>query len=183
MSMRSYFVYGYGFDVDSVDFGTTLKFIYNHASTLLQLYNNKAQETLDKITADIKANWSDENNDIDDEAIDNYFDDIMDPDDVSDDIYDALGNITENEPEDIRMFDTVAQIMTRETGITINYEQGQPDECVGDPALIFPMCYPWECNEKEKNLTEDDLNDILTPYINEFGLESKPMSLEIEYYG
>ena len=77
----------------------------------------------------------------------------------------------------------ISNIISRETGIRIQYEMGQSD-CCSYPSVLFAECMPWHLNEKERNLTVESLTEILLPYVEELGLSRKDIdALEIEYYG
>lgn len=74
----------------------------------------------------------------------------------------------------------LATIMRRETGLRFQY---WPD-CEGystEPAVLWKATYPWEMNEKEKDLKEHRLYDICRAYMEELGLDDDPEELEQIY--
>lgn len=76
----------------------------------------------------------------------------------------------------------VANVMSRETGIRFDYQPGQ-DDCGGSPHILLAECMPWEFNEKEKSLTQEKLDCILTLYMRELSLNGDPGEVALEYYG
>ena len=72
--------------------------------------------------------------------------------------------------------------MSRETGIRFDYQPGQED-CGGSPHILVAECMPWELNEKEKALTQEKLDCILTLYMRELSLNGEPGEVSLEYYG
>ena len=77
----------------------------------------------------------------------------------------------------------VSNAISRETGIRIEYQMGQFD-CYSFPTVLFSQSMPWGLNDKEKELTEESLTEILIPYAEELGLEERDVGyVEVEYYG
>ena len=77
------------------------------------------------------------------------------------------------------MCSAVSSIMSRETGIVFAFERGD-----GEEAVMFDMAYPWWLNEKEKNLTEKELHNIMWIYAEELGLEEKELGYcHVSYWG
>lgn len=59
-------------------------------------------------------------------------------------------------------------IIRKETGINIGYS-GCDD--YGDEALLYSPRYPWEMEENDHNLTQDNIAKTLNPYAKELGVE------------
>lgn len=172
MSMRSSFVYGYGFETANIYFGETLMFIRNH------------RDSFRKTLPAHKSGYIDTFLEMLDKMKNEDFMHIQNIDDISTDMYDVISEIS---PDiDTRyLFDIVANMIETETGISFEYQPGQSDEgCVGSAAIIMPQCYPWQYNKIEKNLTIEKLENILTPYVKEFNMDPKEITdIEIEYFG
>ena len=77
----------------------------------------------------------------------------------------------------------IANIMSRETGICFIYCQSD-DSCDTPASIVFETSYPWLLNKIEKELTEDELQNICRKYMNELELTNEqPCHLALEYYG
>ena len=76
----------------------------------------------------------------------------------------------------------ISNIMTRETGVNFGY---YPENltCDTPASIVFLQLFPWQFNEREKDLTEEELYNICKKYIGELGLEDNPDWLSLEYYG
>lgn len=81
----------------------------------------------------------------------------------------------------------ISDIMTEETGIRFSYQKDSGDD---KEYILFTECFPWLCNEKEKNITQDELHDIFDKYMIECGLsprDERGLSLvqdwKVEYFG
>lgn len=74
----------------------------------------------------------------------------------------------------------VATVMRRETGINFRYYGPDSDYCT-PPAVIFIPDYPWNANEMERNLKEEELCRICQKYIAEIGFDYAPEEMELEY--
>lgn len=74
----------------------------------------------------------------------------------------------------------VATVMRRETGIRFKYYGPDSDYCT-PPAVVFIPDYPWNTNETEQNLKEEDLCCICQKYMTEIGLDDTPGETELEY--
>lgn len=154
MSMRSSFVYGYGFIVDEITDEKLIDFIKNHKDTFCKAdYEKELFEEMLEYTEE-------------EYYLENFFDDYY---------CDCSGQGGRGA--------VVSNIISRETGIRIEYQMGQSD-CDSYPSILFTETYPWNYNEKERNLTVESLTEILLPYAEELGLSKKDIDvLEIEYYG
>ena len=158
MSMRSSFAYGMGFEVDKVSTSAMVGFIKNHKATFCQ------SETEKQIFNDLE----DTDNGI---FAYNYMEDFFDNYNYTC-IYsgwEGFGAVISN-------------IMSRETGIRFEYQQGQGD-CGSVPTVMFGDCPVWCYNEAEKNLTEDQFYNICDKYMQELGLEGRADYMEVEYFG
>ena len=159
MSMRSSFVYGFGFEVYDVKPLALIGFIENHKETLIKSdLEREMVETINNTENGLFAyNIAEE-----------YFEDWEYACDVTG--QEGFGAVISN-------------VISRETGIRIEYQMGQSD-CGSYPSVLLAETYPWLYNEKERNLTVDSLTEILLPYAEELGLSKDDIdALEIEYYG
>lgn len=78
----------------------------------------------------------------------------------------------------------ISNIMTKETGIRFEYQPSMQEYSDDSPCIIFSECLPWLLSEKEKELTQDSLDDIMMPYIKELGLSPDICDRQqIEYWG
>ena len=156
MSMRYHFVYGFGFDmVDLIESSALLMFIKNHKATFCK------SEEEEQLLSALPSNY-DPAFDLDD-----FFNDY--PCDGSG--MTGIGSVVSN-------------IISRETGIRVEYQCGTDSYGRSYPSVLFPESLPWRLNEAEKALTLDGLTKIFKQYMNELGLETYgPDFLEIEYFG
>lgn len=73
----------------------------------------------------------------------------------------------------------IANIMTRETGIRFEFHPGMDNE----NKILFPESYPWYYNEKERELTRETLDEIMSRYVDELGIDKEADYEDIEYWG
>lgn len=157
MSMSTSIVYGFGFIVDGVTDEKLIDFIKNHEDTFCR-----------------------------------YPVEIV--------MYDEILEMTETEIDICGLTDyfegyscncsgqegrgaVISNIISRETGIRVQYEAGDAD-CLSYPSVLLAEGMPWHLNEKEKSLTKESLTEILLPYVKELGLSKDNIGeLKIEYYG
>lgn len=173
MSSSTSIIYGYGFEVPDVDGKTILQFLQNHASSLMQMGKRETNVAILLNDLDIETIDSGENIEI-----------LATNKCISEELYNALGELSNDDIAFTYAKDIVAIIIEHETGIGIDYQRGQSDECEGDESLIFHEAMPWCYNDKEKSLTENSLHKILKPYATELGIdESEITDLKIEYFG
>lgn len=71
----------------------------------------------------------------------------------------------------------VAEIMADETGIDFEYHEGS--EYDEEKALMIVEALPWNHSDKTKASTQEDIDRIITEYLNELGI--KPESYRIDY--
>ena len=77
---------------------------------------------------------------------------------------------------------TIADIMSVETGLPIAYYP--PTEDDNHEFILYERAYPWKMNDKERNLTKDEIIAIFEKYINELGPNIKmDDDIRLEYYG
>lgn len=172
MSMRSDVVHGYGFVVDEMGGKAVLKFIKNHAKTVKDIYID-GQRLIDEL------------NKID---IDNIPLDEDEP--LGDlDIYEGYENLKEilsdiSDHYETNCGDIIAAIMSEKSHIQFQYEPAQPDECYGEPSILLQAVMPWVYSYRERSITEEELNDILTDYAEELGVDVDTIGMQdIEYFG
>lgn len=158
MSMRSSFVYGMGFEVDKVKASAMVDFIKKHKETFCQ------SETEKQIFNDLENT---DNGIFAYNYMEEFFDDYSYACDCS--CAEGFGAVISN-------------IMSRETGIRFEYQQGQ-DDCGSVPTVMFSDAPVWCYNEAEKNLTEDKFYEICDKYMQELRLEGRADYMEVEYYG
>ena len=157
MSMRSSFVYGFGFEVENILDRVLLDFMINHKNTFCKtdIENDLFCEVV---------NFTDE--DLDAYGLEDFFESYQ---------CDCTGQ------EGVGA--VISNVISRETGIMVEYQMGQ-SECGSYPSVLLAETYPWNYNEKERNLTVESLTEILLPYAEELGLSKDDINaLEIEYYG
>lgn len=77
------------------------------------------------------------------------------------------------------VYAAIANAMTKETEIQFDYHGFNED---GNGGIVFGQSMPWHFNEKEKNLTKEKLDEIFKIYTDELGLDDSPCEIEIEYY-
>lgn len=171
MSCSTSIKYGFGFDVDSILTTAKLNFILAHSETVIKEWAEKGNHLIDVLR---KTNIESINNN-------ENFDDVF-----CDSEYDELRNaIAEcSFDEGLEANDIIAAIMTNETEIEFVYERAQTDECEGNPAIIVQEGMPWHFNDKEKNLTEDSLREIMAAYAKELEIQNVEIEYKkIEYFG
>ena len=93
------------------------------------------------------------------------------------DFYDWQNEATGDEG----FYGMVADVMYKETGIVFEYRNAQDDD--EDDAIILPQTYPWHLNSKEKELTQEKLDELLKVYIDDLGGQLKPDYIRLEYFG
>ena len=76
----------------------------------------------------------------------------------------------------------VSNIMSKETGIRFSYCSSD-DCCDTKPAVLLEETMPWNFNEAEKNLSQDELISICKKYMEELGVSDDPEYLRQEYFG
>ena len=69
----------------------------------------------------------------------------------------------------------------KETGIVFEYRHSQDED--EDDAIILPQMYPWQMNDKEKQLSQEDIENICKQYIEDLGNQLKPDFIRLEYFG
>lgn len=79
----------------------------------------------------------------------------------------------------------IAEIITQEARI---YVEGFVDnaDCGTEQSVLYTPSYPWQLasNEKERDLTENELYEILIRYADTLGIRSDLVDeLTLEYYG
>ena len=158
MSMRSSFVYGYGFEIYKTSDEELIEFIKNHKDTFCK--SDEEKELYNRI-----LNYREEDYNY---GLEELFEDEMYACDYS-------GQEGFGAP--------ISNIISRETNIRFQYEMGCSD-CCSNPSVLFSETYPWNCNETEKNLTIESLTETLLPYVEELGLSKDDIGyVEVEYYG
>lgn len=152
MSMRSSFIYGYGFECACED-TKLINFIKNHKESFCQ--SEKEQVLYDTMPEKTEEEYELE------DFFSGYACDVN--------TQEGIGAV-------------IANIIARETDIRFLY--APPDgDCDTEAAVVFEMCYPWNLNETEKNLTEEKLYEICKKYMDELEIEDIPDYLSLEYYG
>lgn len=184
MSCSSSHVYGYGFECEDMPMHKTFRFIRNHIDTfkhIIQAGNHTAKflkdcniaiDELMQTNLDYMASL--ENNCLDYELVYDNFPDLCS----------AWMKVN----EDIEMKylrDEIVNIINDETGLSIEYQMGQSDDCEGHASIMLVETLPWYYSSFEKTFTsQDDFNDIIKPYVKELGYSVNNLNtLSIEYYG
>lgn len=158
MSMKTWIVYGHGFEIDKVELSSIVDFIKNHKKSFCK--NDVDTDVYNKLLENVTG-----------------MEDIYDLDDfIRDEFYCCKTSGQEG------VGAIISNIMMEETGIRFEFQQGC-DDCGTEPAVIFSDCPVWCYNEAEKHLTEDSFLEICDKYIEELGLYLRAEYLELEYYG
>ena len=77
----------------------------------------------------------------------------------------------------------IAEMINVKEGTTLF--RGYPPDCDTDQEEMIgaePM-YPWQMNEKDKSLTQDQIKEILVKYAGEIGVTEEPDFFDADYYG
>lgn len=154
MSMNSSFIYGYGFPCDCKD-ENLVKFILAHKKTFCQ---SESEIVLHQKL--VEATKENSNMDLED-FFTNYECDMNG--------LTGLGAI-------------IANIMSRETGIHFLYSPSD-DSCSTPNAVVFEVSYPWQLNDIERALTEEQLTVSCKTYMQELGIQAEPDYLALEHFG
>ena len=93
---------------------------------------------------------------------------------LEEECYDILFN-----DDSSALLSVIADCMTKETGITFGWFI--PDED-GKSAIMFTPDYPWRYTEKETQVSETELMEIIREYAEELGAEYDS-DIKVEYYG
>lgn len=158
MSSSTSIYYGYGFEVDEVTTQSIMDFMKNHQLTLS--YPREIEMFVALRDKDEGILSYDDPNE--------FFEDWAYSCNVSG--QEGLGAVISN-------------IISRETGIRIEFQKGQ-DDCGSVSTVLLLETSPWNYNEKEKNLTLDSLMKLLFPYAKELGIDKDDIGfVSIEYYG
>ena len=159
MSCSTDVVYGYGFELGTLDKDLFAAFFKNHQNTLRKEdYYKKYCDAFEKLSED----------DFEMEDLEEVFEGFSCAASGSN----GLGAV-------------VSSVMYLETGIRFEYQPGQA-ECDGEASVLFTETYPWNLNEVERELTEDAIRDICEKYMTELGIlsnENMPDFLRVEYFG
>lgn len=78
----------------------------------------------------------------------------------------------------------VSNIMTEETGIRFKYQISIGQDDCDVPWILFSEALPWNFNQKEKELTAETLENIMTRYMTELDICPDKIGFQtVEYYG
>ena len=76
----------------------------------------------------------------------------------------------------------IADIMSVETGLPIAYYPPAEDD--DRESILYDRAYSWEMNDKEKNLTKDELTTLFEKYAKELDSNIEvDDDIKLEYYG
>lgn len=176
MSMRSYFVNGFGFTTDAITDANIIKFIKNYIDN--GSYASVLYEDEIKIIKNIS-----ENDIADMEAMSPDFISTNEFAEKYKELCDALSEISEFDIDNNRCLDIVANLIGGELGIRLSYQYNN-DDCIGDACIMLPQCMPWDYTETERQLTMEQFCTDLEPYLAELGIgDHECEDLEVEYYG
>ena len=77
-------------------------------------------------------------------------------------------------------YSIISTAISEETGIRFEYQHSsERNEC----AVLLTERLPWHMNVKEKNATQESLDEILKRYFLELGVDVVPAIVSVEYYG
>lgn len=155
MSMQSDCEYGYGFSI-TIENEKFLEFIRRHEDSIKKMLQGK--EILDKIEE---------------------YDELK----IT---LDELFNFLESLEDELNgwcigALSILAFVMRDETEIEWNFYAS--DDLNDENIIMFPVDYPWNFNEKERNLKRADLDAIIKKYGNDLGVSLSPDHLRYEMYG
>ncbi|MDD6990001.1 hypothetical protein [Ruminococcus sp.] len=157
MSMKSSIIYGYGFSIENVTEETLAQFILNHRNVFSK---DKEENGVCDLAEQLLKKQAGE--------------------------YELLRYLSDYEDDNSGNSGfgaVISNIMSRETGILFQYESGQSD-CNSKKHILFPECFSWQLNDKEKELTEESLREIMSKYAVELNLETSDVGYHsVEYYG
>ena len=75
----------------------------------------------------------------------------------------------------------IADIMSVETGLPIAYYPPAEDD--DHESILYEQAYPWEMNDKERNLTKDELTTMFEKYTKELDSNIEiDDDIRLEYY-
>lgn len=75
----------------------------------------------------------------------------------------------------------IADIMSVETGLPIAYYPSTEDD--DRESILYEQAYPWEMNDKERNLTKDELTAMFEKYAKELDSNIEvDDDIRLEYY-
>lgn len=75
----------------------------------------------------------------------------------------------------------IADIMSVETGLPIAYYPPAEDD--DHESILYEQAYPWEMNDKERNLTKDELITMFEKYAKELDSNIEvDDDIKLEYY-
>lgn len=75
----------------------------------------------------------------------------------------------------------IADIMSVETGLPIAYYPPAEDD--DHESILYEQAYPWEMNDKERNLTKDELTTMFEKYAKELDSNIEvDDDIRLEYY-
>ena len=75
----------------------------------------------------------------------------------------------------------IADIMSIETGLPIAYYTPAEDD--DHESILYEQAYPWEMNDKERNLTKDELTAMFEKYAKELDSNIEvDDDIRLEYY-
>ena len=159
MSCSTDVVYGYGFELGTLDKDLFAAFFKNHQNTLRKEdYYKKYCDAFEKLSeSDFEIA----------------------------DLEKVFGGFSCAASGSNGLGAVVSSVMYLETGIRFEYQPGQA-ECDGEASVLFTETYPWNLNEVERELTEDAIRDICEKYMTELGIlsnENMPDFLRVEYFG
>lgn len=158
MSNRTDITYGYGFSIQNVTEKALAAFILKHREVFSA--DEEEKDACDLAELVLK------NKTVEDELF-IYFDDY------------------ENDNSGHTGFGSaISNIMSRETEIGFTYEESTSFDRYAEKYILFPECYPWQLNDKEKELTEESLFAIMAKYVMELHLDVDDIDYhDVEYYG
>lgn len=166
--MRSNYIYGYGFTVDTLKPEDAVRFLSTHSETLKTMNPDYDKSVLDIILAGIVNHTDIEDMD---ESVVPFFEKFKglytDPD------FDELMKcITE----------LVGLVIAKESGISVNTYFAMED-CAGEDCIMLTSRLPWEFHGKEQVISITECKELFENYIHELNLDTVPDYLEIEYFG
>lgn len=158
MSSRTNITYGYGFSIQNVTEKALAVFILNHRDVFSANEEEKEVCELAELVLNDKT--------------------------VEEELFTSLDDYEDKITGHTGFGGAISNIMSRETEIGFSYEETTSFDRYAEKYILFPECFPWRLNDKEKELTEESLFAIMATYVMELHLDVDDIDYQdVEYYG
>lgn len=165
--MSENITYGYGFNVDDVTVHTFLTFLENHAASIIRRFDSKGVPLVRAL-----GHYMDHPNfELFNRETTNFKDYDL-PEDLYEELQDALSEVSENDHPSFK--DVIKEIIVEETGFDLCFETGRSPNGLYHTTIMFAETFPWNYDERNRNLSRNELHDTLKTYMQELGLTGTP---------